>query len=765
MKRSAPWLALLLLAIATITLRLNISFDISAFFPADTELTHAVLLEQFQNGPGSRILVVGIRGVDEERLVDISDQMRTELKADARFSAVMNGELSEDIDALPEPVASYFLLMRDVDYTREALQAAIDARLRDLALGGGSALLKLFARDPFIHTLDILDRLAPASMTGDMWFAADGSAVLMLETRASAVDIAAQADAVRKIQEVFSKLTDSDQLVLDITGAGAFGVELKKIIRAEAQKRSILASIALLLVLFVFYRSPRYLLLASLPIGMGYVVGLAAVSLLFDSVHGITLAFGFTLMGVAIDYPLHLFSHTQDSAGETAMQRIWPTMRLGALSTALAYMALAFSGSNGLAQLGVFTAAGILVAVLVTKTWLPTLLGTRAMPTSKDAPMSPVALRYLPALLVLLLAAVATGKLTDNGLWDDSLSSISPVPPERLLRDNVLRSAAGTPDMRYQIIMHNSSLESLLSESERVDEKLRAASEDGLLDSWQSVTQLLASTVTQRRRQAAIPDNEALRELLADLLADSPFRTDAFDAFAVVAGRSAELPLLTPEIIRDTALKSWLDSRLIRVDEQWVAMVSVSNPSADALAARVSAWGDSAAMMDLRDSSAELMRDYRGGAVTTVSIAALLILAMLWYQRRQILQVIWITLTVAAVLVATIMIVVLLHGQLTVIHLVALLLVMGLGLDYALFLSRTESAGERRATDKAVLACAVSTTLAFGLLAGSSIPVLKFLGLTVAAGSALSYGIAVAGSRLGAQAASSDAARGHPAIQ
>jgi predicted exporter len=459
-------------------------------------------------------------------------------------------------------------------------------------------------------------------------------------------------------------------------------------------------------------------------------------------------------MGVAIDYPLHLFSHTQDSAGETAMQRIWPTMRLGALSTALAYMALAFSGSNGLAQLGVFTAAGILVAVLVTKTWLPTLLGTRAMPTSKDAPMSPVALRYLPALLVLLLAAVATGKLTDNGLWDDSLSSISPVPPERLLRDNVLRSAAGTPDMRYQIIMHNSSLESLLAESERVDAKLRAASEDGLLDSWQSVTQMLPSADTQQRRQAAIPDDDALRELLGDLLEDSPFRTDAFDSFATVARRSAELPLLTPGIIRNTALKSWLDSRLIKVGEQWVAMVSVSNPSADALALRVSTWGDSASMIDLRESSAELMRDYRRGAVTTVAFAALIILAMLWYQRRQIRQVIWITLTVTAALAATILIVVSLHGQLTIIHQVALLLVMGLGLDYALFLSRTESDGERRATDKAVLACAVSTTLAFGLLAGSSIPVLKYLGLTVAAGSALSYGIAVVGSRLAAQSAS-----------
>ena len=104
-------------------------------------------------------------------------------------------------------------------------------------------------------------------------------------------------------------------------------------------------------------------------------------------------------------------------------------------------------------------------------------------------------------------------------------------------------------------------------------------------------------------------------------------------------------------------------------------------------------------------------------------------------------------LTVATSLTVTIAVIVQLHGSLTVIHLVALLLVLGLGLDYALFLSRTESASERYATNRGVAACAASTTLAFGILAGSSIPVLKFLGLTVAAGSAASFLLAWSGSR------------------
>jgi len=84
--------------------------------------------------------------------------------------------------------------------------------------------------------------------------------------------------------------------------------------------------------------------------------------------------------------------------------------------------------------------------------------------------------------------------------------------------------------------------------------------------------------------------------------------------------------------------------------------------------------------------------------------------------------------------------------------------VLGLGLDYALFLSRPESVAERGCTNQAVLACAMSTTLAFGVLATSSIPVLKFLGLTVATGSVSSYLLALAGSRSAIKRASSPVA-------
>jgi predicted exporter len=746
--RSALWLAAAAIAVLVLVARLHLSFDLSAFFPQKTTLAHDVLIEQIRNGPGSRLLVIGISGAVPEELAAASDQLKAALSVDARFVTVLNGEFAEDSAQIPEPVNSYYLLMRDVDYSRDALQQALQSRLQDLALGGGTALLELVARDPFLISLDVLERLAPVDMTGDMWFAANGSAVLMAETQAASIDISAQAAAIEAVRQAFATLPDSASLRLELTGVGAFSVELQQTIRAEATKRSILASAALILVLLVVFRRPRFVLLAALPIMMGFLAGLTLVSLLFETVHGITLAFGFTLLGIAVDYPLHLFSHAGRDSGGAAIRRIWPTLVLGAISTIIAYLALAFSGSQGLAQLGVFTAGGVVVAVLVTRTWLPLMLPARQRTRAKPAgsPQAP-RLRYAIAAIVLVASLLPIYRTLDAGLWDDSLASLSPVPEARLAADNALRSAAATPDMRYQLVLHSDSLEALLRDSEKVDLLLGRAVEDGLLESWQSVSQLLPSRYSQQRRQDAIPDQQVLDERMGMALVDTPFRDDAFATFSTSASATKSLPLLMPDDVATTALRSWLDSHLLQLDEQWVALISVVQPTAARLAKRIEEWEVSVDFVDLQAASIDLMRDYRSGAAKTILIAALLIVGLLWYVRGQFRQILWIVLIVATALCTTVAVIVTLHGSLTVIHLVALLLVLGLGLDYALFLSRTESASERRATDKGVLACAASTTLAFGILAGSTIPVLRFLGLTVAAGSAASFLISWSGSR------------------
>ena len=744
---STLWLTLALVATVILGFRLQLNFDLSVFFPQKSSLAHEILLEQLKNGPGSRLVVIGLSGADRDRLSILSEQMKAELASNPAFVNVFNGEYTVEASAIPEPINSYYLLLGDIDYSKASLQQALQLRLEDLAFGGGSTLLSLIAQDPFLQTLSVLERLVPVNMTGDLWFAEDGSAVLLAETKAAAVDIAAQEQVIFAVEQAFLKISDTNSVKLEMSGVGAFGVELQKTIRAETKKRTMVAMSVLLLVLLIVYRKPRLLLLATLPIGIGFLVGLTVVTIFFENVHGITLAFGFTLMGIAIDYPLHLFSHSRYDSSSVAIQKIWPTLRIGAISTAIVYLAIALSGSNGLAQLGVFTASGVIVSLLVTRTWLPLLMGNQhSIRPGTIAGLKSPSLIYFPVFLALGLALLGTHFLVEGGLWEDRLSSLSPVPEQRLIRDGLLRSAAVSPDMRYQLVLHAPTLESLLNESEKVDLLLEDALNDGLLTSWQSISQILPSHARQKIRQDAIPDRELLHGWLIDAIANTPFSSEAFEPFEANASSTKSLTFLVPAQFENTPLASWLESHLIQLDDQWVSLITLGKPVPEELGERIKTWHPNLELVDLHQSSLNLVRDYRNGAMKTIFFASLVIIALLLFEYRQARKILWIALTVLAALSITVLIVTTMHSGLTIIHLVALLLVMGLGLDYALFLSRVETGLEQQATRHAVLACAVTTTLTFGILAGSSIPVLKFLGLTVAVGSAASFILAFIGS-------------------
>ena len=297
-----------------------------------------------------------------------------------------------------------------------------------------------------------------------------------------------------------------------------------------------------------------------------------------------------------------------------------------------------------------------------------------------------------------------------------------------------------TTDLRHQLALHAGSLEELLQASEALDAVLAEAVSEGYLDNWQAVTAVLPSERTQQLRRDRIPTRDELAPRLAAAVDATPFRADAFDAFLANAEQSRSRPPLAAADFEASPLRSWLDAHLMQLDGRWVALVSLVQPRPGELAQHIAAAGVEGQLIDFQAASIGLMQDYRN--------TALRIVVLLWWGRGELRQTAWIALTVSAALLITIAIVSSMHGSLTVIHMVALLLVLGLGLDYALFLSRAEPAAERRATDRGVLACAASTTIAFAILAASSIPVLKFLGLTVASGSLVSFLVAYGGSRL-----------------
>ena len=255
-----------------------------------------------------------------------------------------------------------------------------------------------------------------------------------------------------------------------MTGPSVIAVEMRQTIQHDVWWLSLCATLLVTTFLFVSYGSVSVLALSLLPLTSAILAGIVAVDLAFGFIHGLTLAFGITLLGVVDDYPIHLFSHlTRESRAPAVMKEIWPTMRLGVVATALGFSALLLSGFPGLSQLGLFAMVGLFTAACVTRWVLPHIVPIGFHTRREGLHVAQWVDALTRARLVVpLLVVLAIGSFiwSDTPLWEQDIANLSPISTEKKERDQALRNELGVPDVRDLIVVEGSSEEEVLQRSE-----------------------------------------------------------------------------------------------------------------------------------------------------------------------------------------------------------------------------------------------------------------------------------------------------------
>ncbi|NUS37960.1 MAG: hypothetical protein HOQ02_02920, partial [Lysobacter sp.] len=316
----------------------------------------------------------------------------------------------------------------------------------------------------------------------------------------------------------------------------------------------------------------------------------------------------------------------------------------------------------------------------------------------------------------------------------NDLSKLTPVPADAMAQDMRLRTALGAPDVRYVIVLQGRDTDAALQAGERLQPALDRLVAAHAIAGYDIASRYLPSAATQRARQARLPDAATLRAELAGAVAKSPFRADAFAPFLADVATARQAPPLGARDLDDTPLAASVGGLLLPRGDHTTALVSLSGIDDVAAVARV-AQAHGGQLLDLKDASETLVGAYRERVLFALGIASLLLIATVWLALRsphRMLRVL------APMALTTLLILAALRGfgvELTLFHLVALILAAGLGLDYGLFFEHAgDDYGEQLRTLHAVIVCSITTLLVFFLLALSSIPVLRAIGSTVAIG-------------------------------
>jgi predicted exporter len=736
---------------------LVVSSDLRSFMPPPNNADQRLLLDEIGEGPASRLLLIALGGAPPERLAPLSRALAERLLADARFTRVLDGEI--DPTALDPALLPYrYLLSPTLDtqtFDAAYLHAELEQRVQDLVAPGAATLEELLPRDPTLEVLKLAQRWTPAktpALRDGVWFSSRGEALLLAQTRDAGFDTAAQTAAIEALRSAFAALPDSASAVLTISGAGYIGTQVAAATRAEAERLSLIGTLGFLLLLLLAYRNAGVLALVALPLLSGALAGIALLTLVFGSVHGITLAFGFTLLGVAQEYPIRLFSHRRANADASASVRgVWPLLRLAIASACIAYLSFFAAGVPGLAQLALFTIAGLLVAGAATRWLLPATLPARF----RDVAVSPALERlraalarvprprwlpWLTLILALLLLAIAP-----TPLWQNDLAALTPVPRELLQREGELRSALGAPDVRYLLVLEGADEQAVLRLSESISADVEKWISQHSVDDVELPSRYLPSVAAQTARRQRLPDRSTLQTALDAASADLPFEPGTFAPFVEDVEKARALKPITPVEFARSPFGARLQAMLVQREGRAYGLATLSGVNdAAALGVSVQALGAPVRLLDLKTASEDLVAQYRTHILEALG-AALLLLALTVAAVFRDWQRAWHV--IAPMSLATLLALAVLRiggVSLSLFHLVALTLAAGLGLHYALFFERrVDDHAEARRTLHATLVCVLSAVLVFGLLATSAVPVLRAIGLTVALGVAFHFCLSI----------------------
>lgn len=283
----------------------------------------------------------------------------------------------------------YFLT--DSDYRRMDSLLALPhyvteqlARDRELLmLPTGAMLTQHVARDPlnlFTPVMESLRRSNPQSsfelydgyiFTGDL-----SCGIVMVtspfgnsETEHNSQLLGLLNDALSRTHEKYPNVE------AHVTGGPVIAVGNASQIKTDSIKAIVLASVLIVLLLVFSLQSVRNILLILLSIGWGWLFALGVVALFRSDVSIIVLGISSVILGIAINYPLHLISHTNHQPDiRRAIKEIWKPLVVGNITTVGAFLALVPLNSSALRDLGIFASLMLVGTILFVLLYLPRMV-------------------------------------------------------------------------------------------------------------------------------------------------------------------------------------------------------------------------------------------------------------------------------------------------------------------------------------------------------------------------------------------------------
>ena len=571
MMRGHRLLCLLSFVVVTLLLvlsvmRLHFKEDITDFLPLDSRHQHALKVYQDISGANRLFALFQYRDTtkaDPDVMVAAIEAFTSTLEECDTTGMVRDLVSQVDISKVQE-ISSfvyenipYFLTAEDYQRMDSLLQQTdyIASQLQHdkemLMFPAGGLLVENIQRDPLNLFTPVVSQLQRSS-TEQRFEQYDGyifspdmqRAVVMMNSPFGASETENNTRLITLLDDVRQTVeTDCPQVEIHLTGGPVIAVGNASQIKNDSLLSVTLAVVLILALLFLTFRSVRNLLLIALSIGWGWLFAIAGLALIHHEVSIIVIGISSVIVGIAVNYPLHLIdhlSHTPDM--KSALKEIVGPLVVGNITTVGAFLTLVPLKSVALRDLGLFSSFLLIGTILFVLLWLPHVAkqpkhsGKTFLARVGDIRLEDK--RWVVVTIVIL--TLFFGYYSFRTSFDSNMNHINYMTEEQKADMAYFQELmTGTATQKVYVVSTGTTADSALDQSLGIQPQLMALRDSGLVADVAGCTRFLSSHAEQQQRLARWQTFTARhRDLLSTTLrteaAKAGFTSDSFDEFSAI---------------------------------------------------------------------------------------------------------------------------------------------------------------------------------------------------------------------------------------
>lgn len=485
--------------------------------------------------------------------------------------------------------------------------------------------------------------------------------------------------------------------------------------------------LGVLLLIFSVFRSFRPLLLCVLSIAIGALAGTTLTLLLFGELHLMTLVMSISVIGLSVDYTIYYLTERMVHGGEAtpwqSLEKVLPALLMALATTMVAYLIMMLAPFPGLHQLAVFAGAGLTASCLSVVCWYPWLC--RGLPV-RPVPLMVPLLRWLAAwrsrrvcslglpMVLALFSVLGLSRLDIN----DDIAQLQALPQDIHQQEQAITALTGQGVDQKWFVIYGDNAQQTLQRLEAVAPALAQAKNNGWLSDYRLLP--LSSLARQNSDLALL---KAASPRLQTQLTELGFMEAHIDLSA--------MPVTPDSWLNSVVSEGWSLMWLTLADGRSGVLVPTDGVSNSSALAELAAGHAGVSWVDRKADFDHLFLFYRT-ILGWLLLAAVLVIALTYVLRLGLHRGL-ICVLPSLLSLSTALAVLSLSGRsLNLFSLLALILVLGIGINYSLFFSNPK--GSALTSLLAITVAMGTSLLTLGMLIFSSTQAISSFGIVLCSG-------------------------------